>query len=54
MTGGGFGGSTVTLMERRAAGQWERTLRRVFRERFGRAPATFITTAAAGAGLVWP
>ena len=54
MTGGGFGGSTVTLMERRAASQWERTVRRVFRERFGRAPGIFVTTAAAGAGLVWP
>jgi len=52
MTGGGFGGSTVTLMERRAASQWERSVRRAFRERFGRAPATFITAAAAGAGLV--
>lgn len=54
MTGGGFGGSAVTLMERRAAGQWERSVRRSFREQFGRAPTTFITAAAAGAGLVWP
>ena len=54
MTGGGFGGSTVTLLERRAASQWERTVRRAFRERFGRAPTTFVTAAAAGAGLVWP
>ncbi|HEV7214597.1 MAG TPA: galactokinase, partial [Chloroflexota bacterium] len=54
MTGGGFGGSTVTLLERRAATQWERAVRRDFRERFGRSPTTFVTAAAAGAGLVWP
>lgn len=54
MTGGGFGGSTVTLMERRAAPHWERTVRRAFREQFGRSPTTFVTGAAAGAGLVWP
>jgi hypothetical protein len=41
-------------MERRAASQWERSVRRAFREQFGRAPATFITAAASGAGLVWP
>jgi galactokinase len=52
MTGGGFGGSTVTLMERRTASRWERDVRRAFRDRFGRAPATFITAAAPGAGLV--
>jgi galactokinase len=54
MTGGGFGGSTVTLLERRAVTQWERAIRRDFRERFDRAPTTFVTAAAAGAGLVWP
>ncbi len=54
MTGGGFGGSTVTLMERRAAPHWDRALRQAFRERFGRAPTTFISAAAGGAGIVWP
>jgi len=54
MTGGGFGGSTVTLMERRAAPHWDRALRRAYRERFGRAPSTFVTAAAGGAGIVIP
>jgi galactokinase len=53
MTGGGFGGATVTLMERRAAPHWERTVHAAYRERFGRTPATFTTAAANGAGIVW-
>ncbi|MCL4508959.1 MAG: galactokinase [Chloroflexi bacterium] len=53
MTGGGFGGSTVTLVEQRAVNHWSRTVRDVFRQHFGRIPRTFITTPAQGASIVW-
>lgn len=52
MTGGGFGGSTVTLLHERAATHWERHIRRRFKERFGRMPNTFVTGAADGARVV--
>lgn len=49
MTGGGFGGSTVTLVRRPFAERVAGTLQQRFKEAFGHAPASFLTQAAEGA-----
>lgn len=49
MTGGGFGGSTVTLVRRPFAERVSGTLQRRFKETFGHTPACFVTQAAEGA-----
>ena len=48
MTGGGFGGCTVTLVEVAAVDAVSRTLRASFGARFGRVPALFSSGAAQG------
>jgi galactokinase len=49
MTGGGFGGSTITLVRRDYADSVVRTIRQQFRAAFGHEAAAFVTRAAAGA-----
>ena len=49
MTGGGFGGCTVTLVEPRALEDVREEATRQFVDRFGRAPNVFVTEAASGA-----
>lgn len=52
MTGGGFGGSTVSLVRRESAGELKVFLEGAFREKFGRELNCFITSAVDGAKLV--
>lgn len=52
MTGGGFGGSCVALVRQEAAQRVMATIGEAFRQRYGRVPAAFITTAAPGAQLI--
>lgn len=49
MTGGGFGGCTVTLVRRPFAERVAGILQRRFKETFGHVPACFLTQAAEGA-----
>lgn len=49
MTGGGFGGCTVTLVRRAFAERVAGTLQGKFKEAFGREPVCFVTQAAEGA-----
>jgi galactokinase len=49
MTGGGFGGCTVNLVERDAVGAVSEALRGAFQHQFGRAPEVFATRASQGA-----
>jgi galactokinase len=52
MTGGGFGGCTVTLAEVAQVEAAGTAIAKAFAMRFGRAPAWFVTRAAEGAGEV--
>jgi galactokinase len=52
MTGGGFGGCIVALAQPRAVAALTEHLKRTFKERFNIEPATFETTAAAGASVI--
>jgi len=52
MTGGGFGGCTVNLVDPAAAGHFEQYVRERYRERFDIDPAIFRCVPAAGAGEV--
>jgi galactokinase len=52
MTGAGFGGCTVHLVEAQHARAFAIELARRFRERFGREPRYWISRAAAGANLI--
>ncbi|HST53741.1 MAG TPA: galactokinase [Pyrinomonadaceae bacterium] len=49
MTGGGFGGSTVSLVRRDALEDYERTITSQYTRRFGHAPAIYVTDAGEGA-----
>jgi galactokinase len=49
MTGGGFGGCTVTLLETSAVERVSSNIERVFAERFGTRPALFTSVACDGA-----
>lgn len=49
MTGGGFGGCTITLLERDAVPRVSASIERRFAERFNAQPRFFVTNAAAGA-----
>ncbi|MDF1825023.1 MAG: galactokinase [Verrucomicrobiales bacterium] len=51
MTGGGFGGSTVTFVARDSAGAFCERQKKSFEEKFGRSPDSFITSAVDGAGV---
>ena len=52
MTGGGFGGCIVALVQPRAVEAVIDTVGPVFKERFNRVPTAFVTSAAAGASIV--
>jgi len=52
MTGGGFGGSCVALVRKDGAASLERNIGDAFHARFGRRPASFVTSAAPGARLI--
>jgi galactokinase len=49
MTGGGFGGSTISLVKRAAEEDVRRVMQDAFEQRFGRRPASFVTAAVDGA-----
>lgn len=49
MTGGGFGGSAIALVESPAVGEVQAALEKAYDERFGFAPGIFVTRPAAGA-----
>jgi galactokinase len=52
MTGGGFGGSTVTLVRREALAEFERALSEGYERETGQRPAVLVSEAGAGAGEV--
>jgi galactokinase len=52
MTGGGFGGCIVALVQPRSVESLIAHLRKVYNEKFATDPATYVTTATAGAGIV--
>jgi galactokinase len=54
MTGGGFGGCTVTLVRRDSVGRVAETLDREYRRRTGRVPSWFVSRPARGAHMVDP
>jgi galactokinase len=54
MTGGGFGGSTVSLVDSCSASDWKRYLEKFYRKKFGRELNCFITTAVDGAHVLSP
>jgi galactokinase len=49
MTGGGFGGSTVTLLRRERLEDFERNVTREYQKRFGFAPTLYVSEAGGGA-----
>jgi galactokinase len=52
MTGGGFGGCTVTLVKTESVGAVTATLTREYERRTRRAPSVFVSRPARGAHLV--
>ncbi len=52
MTGGGFGGCIVALVQPRAVEAMVEQVSRSYREKFGKVPTSFVTTATAGAKIV--
>ncbi|MGA2497959.1 MAG: galactokinase [Tepidisphaeraceae bacterium] len=52
MTGGGFGGCIVALVQPRAVEAVIDTVGPLYKERFNRAPTAFVTSAAAGASIL--
>jgi galactokinase len=52
MTGGGFGGSTVSLVRRAALENFTRVITADYRARYGFAPTVYATEACAGAGEI--
>ncbi|MCA1635313.1 MAG: galactokinase [Acidobacteria bacterium] len=52
MTGGGFGGSTVSLVRRAALEDFERTITTEYQKAKGFAPAVYVTDAGDGAGEI--
>jgi galactokinase len=52
MTGGGFGGSTVTLVRRAALQEFERALSEGYERSTGKRPAILVSEAGAGAAEV--
>ena len=49
MTGGGFGGSTVSLVRHDALEEYERVIAARYTQRFGHAPTTYVSVAGGGA-----
>jgi galactokinase len=54
MTGGGFGGSTVNLVKKRAVADFERRVAREYEKATGLSPQILVSAAAEGAGEVRP
>jgi galactokinase len=52
MTGGGFGGATVNLVDEQSAARFAENVAKAYREKTGIACATYICMAADGASLV--
>jgi galactokinase len=52
MTGGGFGGCIVALAQPRAVEPLREQLTRTYRDKFGKEPAMFVTTATAGVSIL--
>ncbi|MBV8817802.1 MAG: galactokinase, partial [Acidobacteriaceae bacterium] len=52
MTGGGFGGCTVNLLDPAAVDAFEQSLRRAYESQFGKSPAFYRVRPAAGAGKI--
>ncbi len=52
MTGGGFGGCTVTLLGQDAAAEFEKAISTAYRERFGITPQVYRCRPSAGAGEI--
>jgi len=52
MTGGGFGGCTVNLVDEEAVDQFRRAIRDAYENRTGRTPEVYVCTAADGACAV--
>jgi len=52
MTGGGFGGSTVNLMEKRVVDEFRRRVASAYEKSTGLSPQTLVSAAAEGAGEV--
>ena len=52
MTGGGFGGSCVALVQTARAEAVAQQIGHAYRDRYGRVPASFVTPAAPGARLI--
>lgn len=52
LTGAGFGGCTVNLVRRGAAGDLRAAVERVYTRRTGLEPRFFVVEAADGAGLI--
>ena len=52
MTGGGFGGCIVALVQPRAVETLISHLSKTYVDRFGKTPASYVTTATAGAGVL--
>jgi galactokinase len=52
MTGGGFGGCIVALVQPRAVEQFTATIDEKFHEKFGKKPGVFVTDATAGASVL--
>jgi galactokinase len=52
MTGGGFGGCIVALTQPRAVEPLTLHLEKVYREKYGKQPQVFVTTATAGASVL--
>jgi galactokinase len=52
MTGGGFGGCIVALVQPRSVEPLSQHLHKTYTERFGRQPSVFVTTATDGASVI--
>ena len=52
MTGGGFGGCIIALAQPKAVEGLVEQVGKAYRDKFGKAPSTFVTTATAGAKIV--
>jgi galactokinase len=52
MTGGGFGGCIIALVQPRAIEQFNSTIESSYKKQFGIAPSIFVTDAMAGASVI--
>ena len=52
MTGGGFGGCIVALTQPRSVNPLIESLQKSYMQKFGKEPASYVTTATAGASEI--